>query len=280
MHYDIYINDTIGYPITESYVRQQLEAVPEGQPVEVYISSLGGDLATALQIRQMLAERTGVTAHLHGFVASAATIIACGAGKVVMGAHALYLVHRCNMWQEEWGQMNAEEIRQAIARLEANATALEGIDRLVASIYADKTGLALDAVHSLMEAELWMDAHEAVENGFVHAIEDDTPTEVTASLTARIAAHALPPVPEAEEPGDPGNPGEPSDPQLEALRTAYAQLQAERDELAARVEVLAAQDGDDTPAIEAADPAAAPSPAAEALVHVERARRAYNALFR
>ena len=95
MKYDIYINGSIGYPFSASFIQDELAKVGDA-PCTVYISSLGGSVVDALQIRQMFLEHGNVTVHLHGFVASAATIIAMGAKRIVMGEFALLLVHRCS----------------------------------------------------------------------------------------------------------------------------------------------------------------------------------------
>ena len=52
MKYDIYINGSIGYPFSASFIQDELAKVGEA-PCTVYISSLGGSVVDALQIRQM-----------------------------------------------------------------------------------------------------------------------------------------------------------------------------------------------------------------------------------
>ena len=52
MEYDIYINSSIGWPFSAEYVRQELNKY-QGQPCNVYISSLGGSVLDAVQIHQM-----------------------------------------------------------------------------------------------------------------------------------------------------------------------------------------------------------------------------------
>ena len=55
MTYDIYINSAIGWPFSADYVRDEL-AKCKKKPCNVYISSLGGAVIDALQIRQMFLE--------------------------------------------------------------------------------------------------------------------------------------------------------------------------------------------------------------------------------
>lgn len=198
MTYNLYINDTIGWPISAAYVRSEL-AKCKDKPCDVYISSLGGDVATALQIRQMFAEHGDVTAHLHGFVASAATIVATGARQVKMGEFALFMIHKCSAWQEQWGQMNADDIAAAIEKLTSAKNALDSIDQVIGSIYAQRTGKDVSALAEMMKDETWLSAEEAKEQGFVdEIISDEQPASLTDDMRQRIVAYGYP-VPELQE---------------------------------------------------------------------------------
>lgn len=195
MNYHLYINDTIGWTISAAYVRSEL-AKNKGKHCDVFISSLGGDVATALQIRQMLQEHGDVTAYLHGFVASAATLVATGAGHVKMGEFALFMIHKCSAWQEQWGQMNADDIAAAIEKLSSARQALDSIDRVIGSIYAKRTGKELPGLTEMMKAETWLSATEAKAEGFVdEIIPDEYPTRLTDEIRHRIVACGYP-VPE------------------------------------------------------------------------------------
>lgn len=195
MNYNLYINDTIGWPISAGYVRSEL-AKCKDKHCDLYLSSLGGDVATALQIRQMLLEHGDVTAHLHGFVASAATIIATGCKEIKMGEFALFMIHKCSAWQDEWGQMNADDISAAITRLTSAKQMLDSTDHVIGSIYAQRTGASVSEIAEMMKAETWLSAEEAKEQGFVdEIISDEQPQELTAETKQRIVACGYP-VPE------------------------------------------------------------------------------------
>lgn len=197
MTYNLYINDTIGWPISAAYVRQEL-AKCKDKPCDVYISSLGGDVATALQIRQLFIEHGDVTAHLHGFVASAATIVATGAKQVKMGEFALFMIHKCSAWQEQWGQMNADDIAAAIDKLISAKNALDSIDQVIGSIYAQRTGKDVSTLAEMMKDETWLSAEEAKEQGFVdEIIPDEQPASLTDDMRQRIVAYGYP-VPELQ----------------------------------------------------------------------------------
>lgn len=191
--YDIYINGCIGWPFSAEYVRQELERF-DGQHVDVLISSLGGSALHALQIRKLFADHGDVTVHLHGFVASAATIIAMGAREIRIGKYALMLVHRCSNWVEKWGQMNAEEIEQTIRQLSHDQEDLETIDHVVACIYADRCKKSVEECADLMKGERWMTAEECVAFGLADSIEPDDvqPSDVDDSTVAGLSACGYP----------------------------------------------------------------------------------------
>ena len=193
--YDIYINGCIGWPFSSEYVRQELERF-DGQHVDVLISSLGGSALHALQIRQLFAEHGDVTVHLHGFVASAATIIAMGAREIRIGKYALMLVHRCSNWVEKWGQMNAEEIEQAISQLSDEKENLETIDHVVACIYAVRCKKSVEECASLMKDARWLTADECVAFGLADSIEADEAQDIEDDATIAGLSACGYPIPE------------------------------------------------------------------------------------
>jgi len=198
MEYDIYINDTIGWPISAQYVKNLLQNFI-GKPCSVYISSYGGSVADALQIQQMFIDHGDITAYVYGFTASAATIIAMGASKIVMGQYALMLIHRCSNWVDTWGQMNAEEIEETIKSLQHTSEDLKTIDHVIASVYAERTGKDINDIAKMMQEAKWLPANECLEIGLIDEISqnDIQPEGITNTLKSRIVAYGLP-VPEIE----------------------------------------------------------------------------------
>lgn len=220
MKYDIYINADIGWPISYEYVRAAL-AKFEGQDVNVYVSSLGGSLVDALKIRRLFIDHGRVTCHLHGFVASAATILATGAKRVLMGRHALYLAHLNSLPAEVvWGYHNAEEIARAIGDLQNTKLDLDKIDSTVAGIYAARGSKTAEEFYAIMEKGLWLNAEEVLALGLADELaEDDSTTFAAASaqggysaaLRSKIAAYGLPHLPAASHETAAINPHKPTD---------------------------------------------------------------------
>lgn len=171
--YHIDIDSYIGYPISKGYVKSKLEPM-KGKPCAVRINSYGGDVQTALDIRQQFIDHGQVTAYIIGMTASAATILAMGARKVVMSRYALMLVHPCSAGVSAWGYYNKEELAKAIERMRKTQADLKTLDRVVASIYAAKVGDSnVGKMEALMHEARWIGAEEALRLGLIDEIDPD-----------------------------------------------------------------------------------------------------------
>lgn len=171
--YHIDIDSYIGYPISKGYVKSKLQPM-KGKPCTVRINSYGGDVQTALDIRQQFIDHGQVTAYIIGMTASAATILAMGARKVVMSRYALMLVHPCSTAVTNWGYYNKEELAKAIEKLRKAQADLKTLDRVVASIYAAKVGDSnVGKMEALMHEARWIGAEEALRLGLIDEIDPD-----------------------------------------------------------------------------------------------------------
>lgn len=171
--YHIDIDSYIGYPISKGYIKSKLQPM-KGKPCAVRINSYGGDVQTALDIRQQFIDHGQVTAYIIGMTASAATILAMGARKVVMSRYALMLVHPCSAGVSAWGYYNKEELAKAIEGLRKTQADLKTLDRVVASIYAAKVGDSnVGKMEALMHEARWIGAEEALRLGLIDEIDPD-----------------------------------------------------------------------------------------------------------
>lgn len=173
MKYDIEISGEIGWwPNTSAGIRAQLAEV-KGKPVAVRIASPGGSVTDALDIFQQFRDHGQVTAYLYGPVASAATIIAMGAAKVVMSRYSLFLVHKVRSWTDQWGYFNADEITELIDALKKQQDGNDKFDNVLVAMYCNKTGKSAPEIKSLLSEDKWMSAEEAKVWGFVDEVTDD-----------------------------------------------------------------------------------------------------------
>lgn len=201
MEFDIDINSYIGYPISSEYIRSLLKE-QNGKELRVRICSLGGDVVTALDIYSMFKNHGNVTVYIQGMTASAATVIAMGARRVVMDKHALLLVHNTMASIDILDYKNKEEINALIEDLRSRARDAETIDNLLTVLYSERAGSDYESIKSLMGENRWISSEEALSFGLIDEInETDEPTQKTAlhnlytGERMHFAALSLPEIP-------------------------------------------------------------------------------------
>lgn len=133
--------------------------------LDIRINSPGGyvmeGLAIFNAIRREAAKGRTVTAHIDGLAASMGSILAMAGDEIVMADNALMMIH--NPWECACG--DAAELRRAADKLDMIR------DQLV-SIYAKRTGLEAEALVTMLDAETWLTATEALEQQFVTSISE------------------------------------------------------------------------------------------------------------
>lgn len=188
--YHIDIDSYIGYPISAAYIKQKLSPL-RGRPVTVRINSYGGDVMTALDIRQQFIDHGQVTAYILGMTASAATILAMGAKKVVMSRYALMLVHPASIGVTEFGMYNHDQLEEAIQRLRSQQSDIDSIDSVISAIYAEHAhGRSTQAqMASLMTEARWLTAQEALEAGLIDEIDESAAAPDPTKASALFSDH-------------------------------------------------------------------------------------------
>lgn len=157
MEFDL-IGD-IGIDITPIQVSTML-ASAEGEDVTFYIGSLGGSLTDGQTIYGLIKKYKGKTKGvIVGNTASAGTIAILGCDTVEAYESAPFLIH--NSSDTTGG--NARELKE-------KAVMLEKLDKMIVSIYKEKTGLPEDKINELMLLEDWLTPAEAQEYGFIDSI--------------------------------------------------------------------------------------------------------------
>ena len=199
MNYDIIIDQYIGWGASSAtYVLERLREL-KGRPVRVYVSSLGGNVADAFRIQQAFREHGDVTCYLVSFVASAATLLTLGAKRIVLDPSCLYLAHKCSYYIVEYGQMNEDELREAIARLAKNAEDLVTIDRVAANLYASRSGKTEEEMVAIMKEARWLSCDEVLRLGLADEVQTIVSADSQiAQALANISALGLPAIPKAD----------------------------------------------------------------------------------
>lgn len=160
--------------------------------IHLRINSPGGDVFAAQAICQAIRD-TGakVIAHIDGYAASAATVVAVAADEVEIAEGGFYMIH--NSWT--WAMGNTND-------LTATAALLSKVDGSLAAQYAKKSGMSLEDVRAAMDAETWYTADEAVAAGLVDRLAEGSKAEASWNMSAyakapKPAAPAEPPDPAA-----------------------------------------------------------------------------------
>ncbi len=134
-----------------------------GKALTVRINSYGGEVAEGLAIYNLLKSYPGeVTTICDGFACSAASVVFMAGAKRIMPRSSLLMIH--NAWT--WASGDADDLRKA-------ADDLEKITQPSVEIYTSVSNLDADEIKSMMDAETWIDADEALDFGFATEISEE-----------------------------------------------------------------------------------------------------------
>lgn len=194
MDYNIYVTGYVGYEVTKSGIREQLNKC-KGKPCNVNISSMGGSVDDALDIYEQFRNHGDVTVYLTGCVASAATIIAMGAKKIIMSKAALILIHKCASPVCSFEYMNEEQIGDFIKNLKQQQQDNQTIDGVIANIYSLRNKKDVKDNLKKMSNSAWLNSSQALEFGLVDEILDDGSSKISNSVINLIQNLGLPAVP-------------------------------------------------------------------------------------
>jgi ATP-dependent Clp protease protease subunit len=161
---EIYIYDDIGPNwlgmIDSGAVVDALEQLTPSDRVTVRINSPGGDVVEELAIFNALKRFTGgVDTYADGLAASCGSYIFAAGENRIVAENAMLMIH------DPWGMSigNAEEHRKTADVYDKFADAM-------ARDYAESASKDEDELREMMRSEVWLNASEAVEQGFATAI--------------------------------------------------------------------------------------------------------------
>ena len=160
-----------GEGITIATVKADLDAA-NGQPIEVELTTMGGNFFEAAPILNLLRNYKGrKTAWINGIVASAGTVIAIGFDKIIARPTSMFMIH--NAQSMAFGDHN--DMREA-------ADLYERMSNTIAEEYAARTGKSLAEIKQWMDAETWFMGQEIVDAGFADEMETDAQQKATAMM--------------------------------------------------------------------------------------------------
>lgn len=155
----------VGWDIQARDVQMALAGRKE-QPLTVNLFSYGGDAIEGLAIYSMLARHEGKKRIvIDGVAASAASVIAMAGDEIVMPQSSFMMIHEC--WSLAMG--GSQDLRR-------EADVIDRISAAYLQAYTTRSNLSQEDIQSLMAAESWLTADEALEFGF--ATEVAAPAEI------------------------------------------------------------------------------------------------------
>jgi ATP-dependent protease ClpP protease subunit len=174
----------------------------ENDEVELRINSLGGDVGHAIAIKDALQAHGNVTALYSGASASSGTLISMGCKSVKMTKDSFYLVHKPMVGVDIWANMNEDQLKDLIAKLNDKLDNATKWTLQIAGIYCDKTGKPAKEILDVMKKGAWLNATEAKKLGFVDEVI--VPDKITnwaedEKMVAMVAGQTdMPPLPRKE----------------------------------------------------------------------------------
>lgn len=162
--------------VTPKKFKSDLARYGRNGPITIRMHSGGGELVAASAIASMLTAYPGrKTVVIDGLCASAAVIVALSADVIKIHDAAYMMVHNPG-YGLLWGWMDAVTLRKY-------ADLLDTFTSGMLDAYESRTGLDRGTLTSMLDAETWMTALEAVEKGFAHeVVRGNSPTPPSESM--------------------------------------------------------------------------------------------------
>ncbi len=153
----------------------------DGEDVTLEIASNGGSVVAASEIYTALRNYRGkLVGEVVGMAASAASVIACACGTLRMSPTALIMIH--NAWMTSSGDKNAKN---------HDVELLSSVDESIINAYEHKTGQTREQLSDWMTKETWLNAQDAVKNGFADEVMFEDSAVIAASSSSIIPKSAV-----------------------------------------------------------------------------------------
>ena len=150
--------------ITAMQVKDSLAGLSP-DTIEARINTAGGDVDEGIAIANLFRDSDAdVVAYVDSLAASIGSYIAVhGADEVVMASNARMMIH--NAWTVAGGDAN--EFRKV-------ADILDLHNDILIDAYVEKSGRSHDEIAQMMNEETWMNAEQAVEQGFADSVGESS----------------------------------------------------------------------------------------------------------
>lgn len=159
MRHQISIYDDIGFDTNAKSFSEKLAAIPSDEPIDLFISSNGGDVFDALAIYSQIKRRKNVDTYVDGLAASAASIIMQAGERRFISDVAKVMIH--NAYSFTVGDSEA---------MKKEADLLDMVNATIRDIYKSRSSASDEELQQMMQDETWIDASAAIANGFADEI--------------------------------------------------------------------------------------------------------------
>jgi ATP-dependent Clp protease, protease subunit len=148
-----------GESISANDIKTALNDV-ETDTITIRLNSPGGDAFDGIAIyNQLKNHKAKVIGYIDGLAASAASIIAMAADKLIMNTGSMMMIHEASTFT--WGTK---------ADIKKTLNALEGVDKSIADIYMTRYTGNREELEALVEGETWFTSNEAVDVGLADKV--------------------------------------------------------------------------------------------------------------
>lgn len=196
MKYGMMISGTIGqgydwwsgtYGTRSKDVKSFLDAHAD-EEVNIAVSSPGGYVDEGLTIYQLIKDHGHVNIHIMGMTASIATVLCMGAQHVTMSDGSTMLIHNASTGVTVWESANKEKLDRLIEQWKKQRDDLDTIDKVIASVYASKSGKTSEDVLAQMQKESWMTPQQALDFGLIDEVRslDDEDKQRQTNMVKRF----------------------------------------------------------------------------------------------
>ncbi len=156
----IFLNGII-YEWAMDDIMYQCSGMMPGEQCEVIVNSPGGDLFTGMAIyNHFLSMNPKPIFKINSMAGSIASVI-CLAGKTLIAETGMMFLH--NPGTSFWETANADQMRKA-------ADMLDKVKQPLMTAYCKKTGMSEEEIQTLLDAETYLTAQEAVDMKFADGI--------------------------------------------------------------------------------------------------------------
>lgn len=169
---ELYIYGVIGDWFDELEGKQLVDKINSySGDLVIHLNSPGGNVFDGIAVHNAIKARKGNTEIIvDGIAASIASVIAMAADKLTMAEGSFLMIH--NAWSVAIG--DSAEMRKM-------ADTLDKVSGEIRGFYKRKTGIDESNLQTMMDAETWLTAKEAKDQGFADKILEDE-AEIDASL--------------------------------------------------------------------------------------------------